>query len=294
MTWLESIHPNFLALVASAAFASAQIIYRGALQKLSISAAALIVNTTLASFSLVMVFAIGSVGQWSPVGVLWFMAAGFVGAFSARYLSYISITTIGLARTHVMAQVTPVWSAALAVVWLGEHLRLEVALDTAAILGGALLLVRDRGGPAERIHPRLYLIPAISSFFLAFTPALRKLGFAHLSSAPLGLAIAMGTGAVLIFLARFFVNDAKPGDRDRHTLFIVFLGGCLNFIAGICFITAIKMGDVISVVPITRLSVLFVLLFTWIFIRQEEGITWRVIMGGVFSVAGAAVIGLAG
>jgi drug/metabolite transporter (DMT)-like permease len=116
MTLLESIHPNILALISSLAFACAQIIYRGALQKLSISVAALIVNVTLAFLSLVMVFVIGSVGQWSPVGVLWFMAAGFVGAFSARYLNYLSITTIGLARTHVLAQMTPVWSAVVAVV----------------------------------------------------------------------------------------------------------------------------------------------------------------------------------
>ena len=294
MTLLESIHPNILALISSFAFACAQIIYRGALQKLSISVAALIVNMTLAFFSLVMVFAIGSVGQWSPVGVLWFMVAGFVGAFSARYLNYLSITTIGLARTHVLAQMTPVWSAVVAIVWLGEHLRLEVALGTVAILGGALLLVRDRGGLPVKVPLRFYLVPAVSSVFLAFTPALRKLGFVHLSSAPLGLAIAMGTGAVLVFLIRFFVNDAKPGDRDRYTLFIVFLGGCLNFIAGICFITSIKMGNVISVVPITRLSVLFVLIFSWIFIRREEGITWRVIAGGGFSVSGAAVIAISG
>ncbi len=294
MTFLESIHPSILALISSATFASAQIIYRGALQKLSKSAAALIVNSTLAAFSLAFVFASGGVGRWSPAGVLWFMAAGFVGAFSARYLSYISITSIGLARTHVMAQVTPVWSAAVAVVWLGEHLRLEVALGTVAILGGAVLLVRDKGGPKERIPLPLYLVPAASSFFLAFTPALRKLGFAHLSSAPLGLAIAMGTGAVLVFLVRLIIRDARPGDRDRNTLFTVFLGGCLNFVAGLCFITAIKMGEVISVVPITRLSVLFVLIFSWFFVRREEGITWRVIMGGVFSVAGAAVIAIAG
>ena len=104
----------------------------------------------------------------------------------------------------------------------------------------------------------------------------------------------MGTGAILIFLVRLIVRDAKPRDRDRNLLFTVFLGGCLNFIAGLCFITAIKTGDLISVVPITRLSVLFVLIFSWIFIRREEGITWRVIAGGVFSVTGAAVIAAAG
>jgi drug/metabolite transporter (DMT)-like permease len=291
---LEAIHPNILALISAAAFASAQIIYRSALQRLSISAAALTVNLTLTGFSLVIVFASGGVGSWSPAGVLWFMAAGFVGGFSARYLNYLSITYIGLARTHVMSQTTPLWSAVVAVVWLGEDLRLAVGLATVAILGGTLLLVRDRGGLPTKIPRRYYVIPAVSSVFLAFTPALRKLGFESVSSAALGLALSMGTGAIFVLLVRIFVRDAKPGDRDRKTLFTVFLGGCLNFVAGYCFITAIKTGSLVSIVPITRLSVLFVLIFSWIFIRQQEGITWRVIAGGVFSVAGATIIAISG
>ena len=51
-----------------------------------------------------------------------------------------------------------------------------------------------------------------------------------------------------------------------------------------------QTGKVVEVVPINRLSVLFVILFSWLFFQRQELISLRVVLGGLLSVAGAYVI----
>ena len=53
---------------------------------------------------------------------------------------------------------------------------------------------------------------------------------------------------------------------------------------------AIKNGEIIQVVPINRLSVLIVILLSWLFFRKQERVSARVVIGGVCSVLGAWAI----
>ena len=64
----------------------------------------------------------------------------------------------------------------------------------------------------------------------------------------------------------------------------------MNAFAAMFFWYAIHFGKVIEVVPIGRLSVLLVILFSWIFLREQESITTKVIIGGLVSVLGAFLI----
>jgi len=50
------------------------------------------------------------------------------------------------------------------------------------------------------------------------------------------------------------------------------------------------MGDLVQVVLVNRLSVLFIILFSWLFFRKQENITWRVVVGGALPVVGAFAI----
>ena len=71
---------------------------------------------------------------------------------------------------------------------------------------------------------------------------------------------------------------------------MAMVGGVFNASAAICFWVAVQMGEIVQVVPINRLSVLFVIIFSWFFFRKEEAITWRVVAGGALSIVGAFLI----
>ncbi len=64
----------------------------------------------------------------------------------------------------------------------------------------------------------------------------------------------------------------------------------MNVLAALLFWTAVRDGEIVRVVPINRLSVLFVIFFSWFFFRKQEAVTLRVVKGGVISVVGAFII----
>ena len=75
---------------------------------------------------------------------------------------------------------------------------------------------------------------------------------------------------------------------------VLALAAALFLTAALCFWTAVQMGEVVQVVPINRLSVLFVIIFSWLFFRKQEFITLRLILGAALSVLGAFVIAAGG
>jgi len=46
----------------------------------------------------------------------------------------------------------------------------------------------------------------------------------------------------------------------------------------------------VQVIPINRLSVLWVIIFSWLFLKKQESVTSRIVIGGVLSVIGAFAI----
>jgi len=50
-----------------------------------------------------------------------------------------------------------------------------------------------------------------------------------------------------------------------------------------------KRGDLVQLVPLSRLSVLLAIL-PWFFYRKQDHIKLRIVFGGIFAVAGAFLI----
>ena len=94
------------------------------------SSAAIVVNATMCVLGVIVFSLSGSVDRWEAMGLFWFVMVGLLGPFGARVLQYKAIPRIGLARNHILLQSMPVWSAAIAIVFLGEVLTPRVALGT--------------------------------------------------------------------------------------------------------------------------------------------------------------------
>ena len=48
-----------------------------------------------------------------------------------------------------------------------------------------------------------------------------------------------------------------------------------------------KLGEITRVIPLTRLSVLLIIFLSWLLFRQQENVTWRVLLGGFIALVGA-------
>ena len=56
------------------------------------------------------------------------------------------------------------------------------------------------------------------------------------------------------------------------------------------FLDGVQEGEVVQVIPINRLSVLWVIVFSWLFLKKQESVTTRIVIGGVLAVVGAFAI----
>lgn len=289
---LESLPPVLLSFLSGVLLAAAQTIYRGALQWVGPKALAFLSNLTLTVCASAIYMAGGGLEKWSATGIFWFAMAGFCSHFLARNLNFISAALIGMARSQIMLQIHPIWSALLAAFLLGETITPPVALGTCAIVFGAILLVQERGAGGGRAPLWYYLTPVLAAFFFSFAPPLRKIAFQTLSSPALGIAVAALTGALLQVGSAPFVrrHELDPRAWSKRGLRPILAGGIFNVMSAYAFWLAIKNGKLVEVIPMNRLSILFLMLFSWIFYQKLERINSRVIAGGVLAVAGAVAI----
>ncbi len=287
---IESIHPNYLALISAVFTALAQVLIGSALRRLSPGIASILANTVIFTIAAGFYAAGAGVENWPVAGILLFGLSGVVANFGARYLIYYSVTKIGISRTQVLFQTSPIWTAAVAIVSLGERINFFIGAGTLAIVGGAILIVQDRGRDEKKIRFTLLLIPLIAALIMAAAPTLRKLAFVLIPSAAFGLTVACMVAATLQIAILPLTERDRPPRLDRSALIPAFAGAIMNAFAALVFWTALRTGEVIQVFPIRRLSVILVIVFSWLFFQEHERITWRVAAGGALSVLGAGAI----
>ena len=287
---LESIHPNYLALISAGFTAMAQMLLGNALRRLSPGIASIVANTVIFIIASGFYAAGAGVENWPVAGILLFGLSGVIANFGARYLLYFSVTKIGVSRTQVLFQTSPIWSSAVAIVSLGERINYFIGAGTLAIVGGAILIVQERGRDEKKTRFTLLAIPLIAALIMAAAPTLRKLAFVLIPSAAFGLTVACMVATTLQIAILPLTERNRPPHLDRSALIPALAGAVMNAFAALIFWTALRTGDVIQVFPIRRLSVLLVIVFSWLFFQEYERITWRVVAGGALSVIGAAAI----
>lgn len=290
---LDAIHPNVLALCSAALIAFARVSQRYAIARMKMHTANLLMGCVTASLGWIFCWLEGAPGRTPWQGVLWFVAMGFFGSFSGRYINFIAIRWTGLARAAVMSQTVLVWASLLAVFILGERMTLQKALGIAGVMCGASMLVYDPKGDVGRRVPLLYyLIPIASAVMYAFAHLVGKFAFEWISSSAFGMAVANTTSlALLLGMLPFARERAAPGGAgDGKGLLVLLLGAAFQGCAIFFFWSSVKLGEITRVIPLTRLSVLLIIFLSWLLFRRQENVTWRVVLGGCLALLGAFVI----
>ena len=130
----------------------------------------------------------------------------------------------------------------------------------------------------------------LSAFFAGATAVLAKLGLGDINS---NLATAIRTTIVLIF-AWFVALVAVPkisfaGIAPRAWLFLI-LSGIATGLSWLCYFRALQIGEASRVAPIDKLSIVFVLVFAALFLREKLG--WQQTIGASLITVGAIVLAI--
>jgi transporter family protein len=287
---IESLHPNTIALIAAFFTAASQTLIGKAIGQLSPGMAALIANLMIALVATLLYAAGDGMDAWPPMGIFLFAVSGVIANFAARYLMYSAISIIGLSRTQVLFQFSPLWSSIVAIIFLGERPTLAIGIGNLFIVSGAILIVVDRKRDSKNIRLFYYLLPILAALIMAAAPSIRKFAFTLIPSATFGLMVACIVASSLQAAILPYTERKTGIHAEMRPLLIAVAGGLLNAAAALTFWTSLKLGEVTQVVPVRRLSVLLVVLFSWLFLGKQDRITWRVVAGAAITLLGGGAI----
>ena len=242
---------------------------------------------------------------WALVGVftgipavdttfLW--AAMLVGVLMpvVRWLTYTGISKIGAARGTALRSTHPLFSALLALTFLGETATVPVLTGILLVVTGITLISwrqEERLSSARWWHGVYSLSGAVTA------AAVHNIARFSLKSAGHPILFAAIVGVVSLVTFGGYLASAGAPNRpvwNRRAMAPFMTAAVLENLGFLLFNTALSVGPVIFVTPMVATQPMWVLVFTVVFLRSIEMVTLRTVTGSVGVVTGTLAITLGG
>ena len=209
-----------------------------------------------------------------------------------RFLTYAGIHYVGAAAGTTLRGAHPLFSTSLAILFLGESLNLLIVLGTLAIVAG-IALISWQGNKKQASFRWVYLTYPLSAAFLAGVSHPLRRYTLNLANEPLYLAAVIG----IVALPWLASATLLPGQKqklvwDRRAMGPFMIAGAFETLGILLGILALSVGQVVVVSPIIATSPLWIVLGSWLFLRDLERLTLRTILGAVCVVAGTITISI--
>jgi drug/metabolite transporter (DMT)-like permease len=283
--------PQTIALCAAIAYALSFILSKRGMHHstpITVTFVSLLVQT-VALFTIV--FTITGIPTTPLFVFAIFVIAGVLQAI-VRQLTYIGIEKIGVARSGPIRASVPLWSAALAVFFLGEEMTAAIALGTVLVFGG-IILISWRADEGVKDFRRWYIIaPLLASILGGVVYPLRRYAL-RFSYEPIYFGAVVGIVGLIctgIFIALPATKQTLVWNRQSLGYFTA--GGVFESLGLLLVLYALTYGPVVVVTPLTATLPLWVVLGSKLFLRDLEKITPRIVIGAALVVAGTIAISL--
>ena len=242
---------------------------------------------------------------WTMVGVftgiptvdrtfLWAaIAVGFLMPL-LRWLTYTGIAKIGAARGTALRSTHPLFSALLALTFLGETATASVLTGIFLVVTGITLISwreEERRASARWWHGAYSLSGAVTA------AAVHNIARFSLKSTGQPILFAAIVGVVsLVTFAGYLALAGAPNRPvwNRQAMGPFLTAAVLENMGFLLFNTALSVGPVVLVTPMVATQPMWVLVFTVVFLRSIEMVTLRTVSGSLAVVAGTVAITLGG
>lgn len=223
------------------------------------------------------------------------LIAFFMVALS-RLTYYFAIRRIGPSRSIPVAANTPVVTALLAALFLGEPLSPRILAGLALFVAGVTTVVRSDpasagGSPASRRDLVLgYLSAGATTFIWSATGVMLKAAGKDVSPMA-AAAMAIWLGAPMAWMIAWkFEPGLAPGRIPAGNYRWVLCAALCQTVAIPSYSLAMNHTLAVNVSSITSLQPLLVILLAHLFLRDAENVTWRLALGAGMTVAGTLTV----
>jgi len=229
----------------------------------------------------------------TSAGILIFVGVGLFQPGLTRLLSYKGIDALGVAITDPIRATTPLFSAAMAIVFLGEKITLPIIVATLMIISGITLL-SWRSGSMRLAGSAVYLwYPIAASALAGATQVVRKFGMAAVPHPFLAAAVTASSSFVVSIVTLWYVEKSQETWKMNRQCFWWFLAAGVTISLGmVCIYYALDLGKVSVVIPISSTGPFFSLILAAIFLRDVERVTLRIVISAAMIVGGVVLLTL--
>lgn len=278
-----------LALGAAVSFGALAVTIRLALHPPLDAEAASLVTTFLAGVGCVVLALLTrdfSGLDWSatwPFLVTGLFAPGISQIFFTR-----AVGLIGPSRTAVFVGVSPVLSAAIAVLVLDEPVHVTLVVGTLLIVAGGTLLVRERARPGAFLSGGIALALGAALLFAIRDNLVRWA--ARGSDVPGFVAASASLASASVVIALVVLSRPNGVARVGQAFRPFVLSGLVYAVSYACLYSAFDRGRVTIVAPLVATESLWAVLISMIVLRRSERIGVRLLAAAALVVSGGALI----
>lgn len=279
--------------VGSAVFAGiTSILAKMGLKKVDSYVATALRTVVVLIFAWIMVFLVNSQNQLkniSPKNLLFLTLSGFTTG--ASWLCYFRALQIGDVNKVVpIDKSSTILTMLLAFFILHEPITKVMLFGMLLIgIGTYLMIQKKEGLENKNNYKQSFIIYAfLSAIFASLTAILGKLGIQQIES---NLGSALRT-IVVLFMAWLIVILQKKVSEvskiDKKSWVYILLSGIATGASWLCYYRALQEGPASIIVPIDKLSILVVILFASVFLKEH--LPKRAMTGLVLLVAGTLIL----
>ena len=220
-----------------------------------------------------------------------FVGVGFFQPGLTRLLAYKGIDALGVAITDPIRATTPLFSALMAIVFLGEEVTFGIIVATLLIIAGITLL-SWRTGSMKLTGSAVYLwYPIAASALAGATQVVRKFGMAAVPHPFLAAAVTASSSFVISLITLWYVEKTQETWKMNRECFWWFLAAGVTISIGmVCIYYALDLGKVSVVIPISSTGPFFSLILTALFLRDVERVTLRIVISAAMIVGGVVLL----
>ena len=283
----SDLSPVWFALTAALLFSfGAQLQYLGLARVGSRGGAAISISSSAIFFWLMAPILLDG-AHWSHPVIWIFVLVGVFRPSVSANLAVAGMRHLGPTLSATLSSTSPLFGAALGVLWLGERLTWPIALGTAGIIAAVVMLAK-RDARVSKTWPLWALgLPIGAAAVRSIGHVLTKIGMNGIPDPYFAGLVGFSVSALVMILAHHVQPIAQPIRwRSRGPYWFV-VGGVVMGIALLALNTALMRGQIVTVVPIVASAPIFTMLLSILIFRRER-LTARIVLA-VFLVVPSVI-----
>src|SRR5215204_5993317 len=238
--------------------------------------------------AIVVTLPFAAAGDFDVAGSWPFLLAGVLGPGASQLLFTLAVRDAGPSRTSVTVGTAPLFSVAIALVFLDEPAKAGVIAGAVLIVFGGILLVREPGRPEHVKWIGLGFALGATIIFGVRDNLVRHLSLDTDVEPALAAAATLAAGGLTVATWLLVTRRRMPTRGLRAFV----PAGILFGLSYVCLFEAYYRGRVSVVSPLVATESFWAVAISAVLLRRRELVGRRLAVGAALVVAGGALIGI--